>query len=152
MEYKFFYNGMFSNFFTCKIKYKGKEFRNSEQAFMWCKAMFFNDTQTAQEILETTTPWDAKALGRKVKPYDNAKWDAVRFDYMYEVCLAKFSQNERLKKELLLYENYVEASPTDKIWGIGLAEYDLRIDDPKNWQGLNLLGKVLDKVRIELMK
>jgi len=46
----------------------------------------------------------------------------------------------------------VEASPLDKVWGIGLAVEDSRVHDPKQWQGLNLLGKVLMRVRDELRK
>ncbi len=43
----------------------------------------------------------------------------------------------------------VEASPVDKIWGIGLSETDSRASNECTWQGLNLLGKALTQVRIE---
>ena len=41
----------------------------------------------------------------------------------------------------------MEASPHDNIWGIGLADSDPRCLDPAKWQGLNLLGKALVRVR-----
>ncbi|MFD7659407.1 NADAR domain-containing protein, partial [Actinosynnema sp. NPDC059797] len=45
----------------------------------------------------------------------------------------------------------VEASPVDRIWGIGLAADDERALDPASWRGLNLLGEALTRVR-ELLR
>lgn len=146
-QYTFFWNGIYSNFQTAPFKYKGHRFNNSEQAFMWEKANFFNDKEISNKILNTTVAHEAKALGRKVRNYDDSKWSKVRFDFMYDVCLEKFSQNEKLKEQLLQDSNFVEASPYDKIWGIGMAEHQEGIEDPSNWKGQNLLGKVLDNVK-----
>lgn len=44
----------------------------------------------------------------------------------------------------------VEASPLDKIWGIGLARDNADASNPKKWKGLNLLGKALMAVREDL--
>lgn len=41
----------------------------------------------------------------------------------------------------------VEASPIDRIWGIGLAHDDPRAADRTRWRGLDLLGFVLVEVR-----
>jgi ribA/ribD-fused uncharacterized protein len=41
----------------------------------------------------------------------------------------------------------VEGSPKDRIWGVGIKWDDPRILDPKNWDGLNLLGVALGEVR-----
>ena len=41
----------------------------------------------------------------------------------------------------------VEASPYDKVWGIGLAADDPRAQHKDTWQGKNLLGIVLTAVR-----
>jgi ribA/ribD-fused uncharacterized protein len=46
----------------------------------------------------------------------------------------------------------VEASPVDRIWGIGLAEDDPRAKDKSQWQGTNWLGYALTQVRNELRK
>ena len=62
---------------------------------------------------------------------------------------AKFAQHPNLRRFLLDTGNriLVEASPVDKIWGIGLAQDDPRAQNPLQWQGLNLLGFALMKVR-----
>lgn len=150
-KYKFFWSGPFSNWYRASFEYKGNEFSNSEQAFMWEKAKHFNDNETAEKILQTTDPKAAKELGRQVKNYSDTEWEKVRFDVMVAVLYEKFSQNEDLKRELLLHENYVEASPMDRIWGIGMAEGDPGIEDPKNWKGKNLLGEALNLVKVDIM-
>ena len=69
---------------------------------------------------------------------------------------------EALKQKALVYpefkdivmketREFVEASPYDRIWGIGVEEEEAaRKDDPKTWNGLNLLGKCLGELRIWL--
>jgi ribA/ribD-fused uncharacterized protein len=44
----------------------------------------------------------------------------------------------------------VEASPEDKIWGIGLRESDPRAWDKSTWQGTNWLGEAIMRVRQKL--
>ena len=44
-------------------------------------------------------------------------------------------------------KTFVEASPYDRIWGVGLAQDDPAIDDERNWKGRNLLGKAITEVR-----
>ncbi len=63
--------------------------------------------------------------------------------------MAKFSQNKDLKIFLLSTGNkvLVEASPYDKVWGVGLTKQDENITDPNNWLGINLLGFALMTVR-----
>lgn len=151
MKYTFFWGGPFSNWYPAEFEYKGYTFSNSEQAFMWEKAMVFNDQETANEILEQSDPRLAKQLGRLVKNFDNDVWIKNRENIMYDVCYAKFSQNPHLKEEILKHNNFVEASPEDTIWGIGLHESNPLIKDPKNWKGLNLLGVALQKVRNSLL-
>lgn len=155
-KYAFFYTEWPSNFFRAPFTYKGQNFFCSEQAFMWEKAIKFDDQATAKKILAASTPMEAKNLGREVKNYVDSEWDKVRFDVMYEVNLAKYSQNEDIKRRLLDKKfdgkTFVEASPYDGIWGIKLGMGDARLHDDKNWNGQNLLGKVITKVRETLLK
>ena len=148
-----FWDGPYSNFEPCEIKLEGKTFSSSEQAFMYYKALTFDSKEIAKQILATSKPAEAKRLGRKIIGYDDDKWSKVRYDVMLKVCRAKYSQNERLKQKLLQYKGlmFVEASPVDKIWGIGLGQDDTRALDISKWNGQNLLGKVLNEVQAELL-
>ncbi len=141
-----------SNWGPAPFTYKENKFYNSEQAFMWEKALCFGDTETANQILETSNPRTAKDLGRLVKNYDEKIWETKRFDAMFNVCLAKFSQNKPRLETLLSTGNktIVEASPYDKVWGVGIHWTDDEILDENNWKGQNLLGRVLMKVREQL--
>lgn len=157
----FFWGSCFSNWAPSEFgindeKGKTLKFYNSEQYFMYKKAIAFGDEETALRILkEGKNPRTAKSLGRMVKNYDDAKWNELRFDVMKEACLLKFSQNEDLKAMLLLDKfkdkGFVEGSPEDRIWGIGI-HWEEASDDETTWKGQNLLGKSLDYVRETLLK
>lgn len=117
------------------------------------KALLFEDADTAAKILAAPHPREHKALGRKVTPFDDKVWKRSREQIVYTGSHAKFTQNPALLEQLLATRGttLVEASPYDKIWGIGLAAKDSRAQDPTQWRGLNLLGKILTKLRDELI-
>lgn len=158
-KHVFFYVEWPSNFCHTHFEWEAfgekHEFFCTEQAFMWAKAMYFNDKKIAAEILkpesEGNTPMQCKQCGRWVEGYNDKKWDLVRYSVMYDVNLCKYTQDLKLKAKLLepSFDGkiFVEASPTDKIWGIGKSENDPDIDDETKWNGKNLLGKVLTAVR-----
>jgi ribA/ribD-fused uncharacterized protein len=148
----FFWGGEFSNWYDAQFKYKGIMFFNTEQAFMWEKALYFHDMESAKKIIETPYPAICKRIGRKIKNFEAVAWMKKSPEIMTEVNYAKYSQNPRLK--LLLVDSHpktiVEASPEDKIWGIGLHWSDDKVLNENNWKGLNLLGKSLMDVRDRL--
>lgn len=147
--YEFFYGGIYSQFFPCTFLEDGIRYTCAEQYMMAKKALLFNDMDSYNEILSLANPYKIKALGRRVKNFDQKIWDEYKEDIVFKGNLLKFSQNQALCKELLATENkeIVEASPTDIIWGIGLAETDPDIYDKSKWRGTNLLGKAIMKVR-----
>jgi ribA/ribD-fused uncharacterized protein len=122
---------------------------------MWQKANLFGDWEISNELTKPMHPKDAKALGRKVAKFDSDVWSCVGYGFMVYANYLKFTQHEDLKKELLETGDLflVEASPYDKIWGIGLGldEDDYVLRDPLNWDGKNLLGKALVEVRSLLL-
>lgn len=119
---------------------------------MYKKAIVFNDTKIAKEILETTDVSKIKALGRQVSNYNDTYWNGVRQIIIYKGLLEKFSRNEDLKKRLLNTGNDIlaECAVQDKIWGIGLSMKDVNRWDMEKWRGENLLGFALMLVREEL--
>ncbi len=150
----YFWSGPFSNWHDSHILDaidNSLHFANTEQAFMWYKAMFFQDLKTAALIEKEISPSRAKQLGRQVNGYRDDLWSCVRLGYMQYVNYLKFSQHEDLKKILLDTGSkiLVEASPYDKIWGIGVGIDDAILGAP--WNGQNLLGIALMNVR-ELIK
>lgn len=143
-----------SNWHPARFTYRGIEFGNTEQFMMYCKAKLFNDHETAEKILRTTTPKEQKALGRQVRNFDERLWSEKCDGYVLVGCLEKFRQNPTLAKILLDTgtTELVEASPYDKIWGVGLSANDPRIQDKNQWRGQNRLGKVLMQVRETLVQ
>jgi hypothetical protein len=143
----------FSQWYACKFTVGGNTFTCAEQYMMHGKALLFADTETAAKILAADHPRQHKALGRKVKPFDDATWKRERAAIVRAGNHAKFTQNAELLDQLLATKGttLVEASPYDKIWGIGLAATDPRAKDPALWRGQNLLGKILTELRDQLL-
>jgi ribA/ribD-fused uncharacterized protein len=138
-----------SNWFARDFTVKGITFAHNEQFMMYCKAKLFGDHETAEKILATRSPYAAKMLGRAVKGFVEAVWRDKRKLYVYTGAVAKFTQHKDLAEFLLSTGTHrlVEASATDRIWGIGIGLDDPRRYDPTLWNGENLLGDVLEDTR-----
>lgn len=141
-----------SQWWSAQFEVEGQVYPSAEHYMMAEKARLFGDHEVRDKILTTPHPGAAKALGRQVVGFDEQVWAQHRFDIVVRGNVAKFGQNDDLKKFLLSTKArvLVEASPRDWIWGIGLSENEPRITNPEQWQGLNLLGFALMKVRTEL--
>ena len=122
----FFYGGYFSQWARSKFTIDGVEYNTAEQYMMCQKALLFGDDEAYQKILKSHDPSIQKATGRKVKNFDADKWNAVSRSVVYRANLAKFTSTAYLKQFLLDTgdKEIVEPSPTDRIWGIGMAEND----------------------------
>jgi hypothetical protein len=144
-----FYGGPFSQWYRSKFEIDGVIYNCAEQYMMAEKAKLFEDMDVHTKIMASTDPSEQKALGKQVKFFEVNRWNKVAKDIVYQANIAKFNQDPKLKTFILGTgdDTLVEASPTDKIWGIGLAQNDPRAQDPKQWQGTNWLGIVLMRVR-----
>ena len=118
------------------------------------KGRIFGDEETRQRIMKEEEPSIIKDLGREVKGFDPEIWDQHKFDVVVKGNLAKFGQNEKLLKFLLNTGSaiLVEASPYDRVWGIGMREDNKDAKDAEKWYGINLLGFALMVVRDKLMQ
>lgn len=136
----------FSQWFDCRFTVDGVEYSTAEQYMMSQKALLFGDEKIYSEIMKASHPNEFKSLGRKILEFDEKVWDKHKTDIVIKGNTAKFSQNENLKYFLLNTNNriLVEASPYDKIWGIGMKSY---CENPNLWDGENLLGFCLMEVR-----
>jgi len=150
-KFTFFWGGVFSNWYQATIIVDGVEYKCVEQYMMSEKAKLFKDFDSYEKIMQADHPREQKRLGRKVKGFDVAQWDKVSRNIVYIGCYVKFL-HPHLKEKLLATEGttLVEASPYDKIWGIGLDVYNPLILDRATWKGLNWLGEVLTKVREDI--
>ncbi|MBO0763834.1 MAG: NADAR family protein [Hyphomicrobiaceae bacterium] len=127
-------------------------FKSAEHYMMAAKARLFADEVARPKILAAPTPREAKALGRKVRGFNEEVWAEQRFEIVVEASIEKFGQNSELGAYLLKTGDAVllEASPVDRVWGIGLAADDPRAMRPGQWRGLNLLGFALMRARTAL--
>lgn len=154
-KYVFFWGGPFSNFAPVEegIEFDGFRFPTSEHVFMYIKAKTFNDGEIAEKIKNALDPKTAKKLGRKVRGFNEQVWEKHRDNAMKTAVQLKFDASSEFRNELLKekYRNktFVEASPYDCIWGIGMSMDDPDVNNESKWRGLNLLGNILTKLRDE---
>ncbi|MFC5468975.1 NADAR family protein [Cohnella suwonensis] len=126
----------------------------AEQYMMAEKARLFGDEKALAAIMNASKPQEMKALGRTVRNFDTAIWERHGYEAVKRGCRAKFAQNAELKRYLLSTGDLilVEASPYDRIWGIGIGRDHPDSGHPMRWKGTNLLGFALTEARDELLK
>lgn len=141
----------FSNFYPCEFIVDGIKYNCTEQYMMRQKALCFHRHDLVEKIMSETDPIIMKRYCRKdsLPEFKGWLWDAVKYEKVLVGVLAKFEQNQELKERLLATGDSLicEASPRDKEWGIGMGYKNPLNQDPKNWRGNNLLGKMLMEVR-----
>tara|TARA_R110002110_G_scaffold415797_1_gene656211 strand:+ start:33556 stop:34116 length:561 start_codon:yes stop_codon:yes gene_type:complete len=143
-----------SQWYPCGFTQDNILYPTTEHYLMAKKALLFNDKDAFKLILQSSNPGAVKKIGRAVIGFEQTLWDKNKFDIAVSGNYLKFFQNDDLKNYLINTRNkvLVEASPVDRIWGVGLAQDDPKINDPENWQGDNLLGFALMQVRAEIRK
>lgn len=141
-----------SQWFAAPFEAEGKLFHTAEHYMMAKKAELFDQPELARQMLASADPRNAKALGRKVRHFDEQTWMAHRWDIVVAASTHKFGQHPHLQRYLLGTgaRVLVEASPVDAIWGIGLDARSPAAANPGRWKGLNLLGFALMEARAAL--
>jgi ribA/ribD-fused uncharacterized protein len=132
--------GCLSQWWPAEFTVDGVTYPSAEHYMMAGKARLFGDLGAVERILAARTPAEAKNLGREVQ------------GIVVAGSTAKFGQDPGLRAYLVGTGQrvLVEASPLDRVWGIGLAADDPRAADPAGWRGLNLLGFALMEARATL--
>lgn len=135
-----------------RFQVDGVHYRTAEHWMMAEKARLFSDPAILDQILAAANPAVAKKLGRSVAGFDELAWKEARWDIVVRGNVAKFGQNPDLKAFLLGTGErvLVEASPRDRIWGIGLGANHQDAENPSRWRGENLLGFALMETRARL--
>jgi ribA/ribD-fused uncharacterized protein len=140
---------IFSQWYPSVFTVEDVVYKTAEHWMMAQKARLFGEEDIFQKIIETEKPGEVKALGRQIRNFDETKWNVWKYEIVKTGSIYKFHQNKLLKDYLLGTggKMLVEASPSDFIWGIGLAQDAKLIEDPHTWRGSNLLGFALMEAR-----
>lgn len=134
-------------------------FKTAEHYMMYSKALLFSPSHCAA-ILSAKHPRDVKNLGREIPNFDEKVWNRHRNDIVRKGNYLKFTYPVRTDEDSTWYfegktlreslletgdRELVEASPYDRIWGVGFKPENAE-KNRRNW-GLNLLGKALVDTR-----
>jgi len=149
-KYVLFWGSIFSQW--QKVDFtdiNGTKFSSAEQFMFYYKARIFNDQVNLKKIMGTRDPKKQKAYGREVKNFKKSVWEKHARQIVFLANFYKFSQNPNMKEKLLSFKglDFVEASPHDSIWGIGLHYENKLAEDKENWNGMNFLGEAINSVR-----
>ncbi len=152
--FHFFWSGPFSQWHPSPFEIDDVTYSCAEQYMMAEKARLFGDTTREAMIMATADPSDQKRYGRMVSGFDDKIWKANAQAIVKRASIAKYQQNPELRRALFATggKTLVEASPQDRLWGIGLHKSDKRAQSRFTWLGQNWLGKVLTEVRSEIQR
>jgi ribA/ribD-fused uncharacterized protein len=141
-----------SQWFPRSFSDEGVTYPTAQHFMMAAKARLFGDNDALADILGARSPAEAKAIGRRVRNYDDETWAGARAAAVVRGNIAKFGQHDDLGLFLRATAQrvIVEASPRDRIWGIGLGAANPAARVPSRWRGLNLLGFALMEARARL--
>lgn len=144
--------GCLSQWWPSPFTVDGETYATAEHWMMAAKARLFGDAEGERRVLAAEHPAEAKKAGRLVRGFDEAVWRRERFGIVVEGSVHKFAAHDDLRTYLLNTGDrvLVEASPVDRVWGIGLAADAEGASDPGRWRGPNLLGFALMEARERL--
>lgn len=144
--------GCLSQWFPAPFEVAGEHYATAEHWMMAEKARLFGDPEAERAAIDAANPALAKAAGRTVRGFDDEVWVRERFEIVVRGSTHKFAANPDLREFLLGTGSrvLVEASPRDRVWGIGMGAGNENAENPAAWRGLNLLGFALMEARDRL--
>jgi ribA/ribD-fused uncharacterized protein len=142
----------FSNMHEAPVLIDGIKFPTVEHYYQWSKARLFGDEESQQKILKSASPKTAKTLGKKVKDFNEERWEAEKVGIMQRGIKAKLMQHPDIRKKLLATgdRRIAEANPRGKFWGIGTSYNTSKATNPERWPGKNNLGLIYEELRRQL--
>lgn len=151
-NYHFFYKSKLSQWHMVDFKVDGIIYCCCEQFMMSQKSLLMGDIDSHYNIMKSRSPAEHQRFGREVKYFNNDLWDKNKINIVHKGNYHRFTQSDECLKLLLdtFPKLLVEASPIDRVYGVGLSANDPLINDSKNWKGVNLLGQILTLVRTEI--
>ena len=139
-----------SHMYRCNFVYSKTPYTSVEQGYHHTHATQALDFEVAETIMDLTNAHEIKIAAKNLP--DSVEWGEMGPGVLWELNLAKFSQNPDLKQRLLETAPHplVEAS-VDSKWGGG-CPYGSDIYDQGQVPGKNIAGKQLTKQRDEMIE
>ena len=149
VKYFIFKNGYshMSNAHYSPFKDGPERYRSVEQFVNAKKALNFKEYFAHQEIMREKAARNMKNI--TVTGYDYAIWNSKLSGVIKEGLFKKFQACADAREKLMSTgsSTIVYASLYDRVLGNGIAFESEKNTNPADWEGMNLLGKLLMEVR-----
>lgn len=142
-----------SNFYPCSISYNNINFKSAEHSYQYEKLISLHYTDAAQEVIDAATARAAKVIADRVtRPTDLELWKPHSLGAMEKVIHHKAKCHGPFREALIKsgHDILVE-STSNTFWGAGLSSGQILNTKPSFFPGENMLGKLLMKLRSELL-
>ena len=138
-----------SNFHPAKFTVGDKTYHCSEQFIQESKALFFNDQESAERIMDTTTAIECKNLANNIMDFDPDSWNTSAKEICAKGINEKFLQNQELLDILLTRTGTktIIKSAKDDIWGTGVALHNPNCLKRNKWVSQGIMGEILQELR-----
>jgi len=172
--YYYFYRGRLSNFRFESFIIDNVEYCCGEQHIMARKALLMGDHATHGLIMREHRPIEIKKLGRRVGNWNQELWDANVYAVALETCRGRMLgergevtdygrtvvdqvrgvvNDDGNAADVNLNFMFVEASPTDAIWGSGQNGQNSHatLVTTGQFRGQNILGRAITEVVTDIL-
>ena len=144
-------NDFMSDCFYAPFNVRGIQFNSLTQYMTYHKAVQCEDSIAQKRAFGTDNPAAFRRISAGLNGNEQT-WRGTRQIIAYNGLMAKFSQNDKIRNQLLETgcATLAECRADDTIWSTGLSIDDERRFCLENWPGSNLMGFSLMQVRSAL--